>query len=100
MPTVSVKLTEDSKARVDRLAASQGVTPHAFMVEAIVARIGSLEQYGAFVQDALQSYDETVATGKAHDGDEVIAYLRAKARGAPASRPRLKSLKSLLKPAR
>lgn len=97
MPTVSVKLTDAIKRRLDVLSAVNGTSPHAFMVEAIEARLDSEEAHGAFVKEALHARDELVATGKAFDGDEVIAYLNARARGERAPRPRLKSVKALLK---
>jgi hypothetical protein len=38
-----------------------------------------------------------LASGKAYDGDEFLAYARAKLRGETSVRPRLKSIKTLLK---
>jgi len=35
MPTFSVKLDEQSRAKVQAAASQRGVTPHAFMVQAI-----------------------------------------------------------------
>ncbi|HSV51580.1 MAG TPA: ribbon-helix-helix domain-containing protein [Burkholderiaceae bacterium] len=81
MPTVSVKLPDATKARIDRLAATKGTSPHALMVEAIEAELDRQEKHGAFVEAALLSLDETLASGKAYAGEEVIAYLKAKSRG-------------------
>jgi predicted transcriptional regulator len=97
MPTVSVKLPDATKARIDRLAASKGTSPHALMVEAIESKLESEEKHGAFVEAALRSRDEMIASGMAYDGDEFIAYARAKLRGEKAVRPRLKSIQSMLK---
>ncbi len=100
MPTVSVKLPESTKQRIDRLAASKGTSPHALMVGAIEAELDRQEKHDSFVQDALRSLEETKATGKAYEGDDVLAYLQARARGETAKRPKLKSVKSMLKSGR
>jgi len=100
MPTVSVKLPESTKERIDRLAASKGTSPHALMVGAIEAELDRQEKHDSFVQDALRSLEETKATGKAYEGDDVLAYLQARARGEKAKSPKLKSVKSMLKSGR
>lgn len=97
MPTVSVKLPDATKARIDRVAASKGTSAHALMVEAIESKLDSEEGHDAFVQAALRSRGEMLATGKAYDGDEFLAYARARLRGEKPVRPRPKSIKSLLK---
>lgn len=96
MRTVSVKLADETKARLDRLAAEKGTTPHALMVGAIEAEIQRAENHNAFLADARRSRDEVLASGKAYDGDEFIAYMRAKVRGEKPARPRLKSLESIV----
>lgn len=100
MPTLSVKLTEATKARIDRLASAKGTSPHAFMVEAIESKLDSEEKHSDFVEAALRSRDDMIASGKAYDGDEFLAYARARVRGEKAVRPRLKSIKGMLKQAK
>ena len=98
MPTLSVKLPDAIKARIDRLVTAKGTSPHAFMVEAIESKLDREEKNGAFVEAALHSRDDMIASGKAYDGDEFIAYARARLKGGKAVRPRLKSIKGMLKP--
>ena len=43
MPTVSVKLPDTTKERLNRLAASQGTTAHALMVNAIESTLEAAE---------------------------------------------------------
>jgi predicted transcriptional regulator len=100
MPTISVKLSDATKARIDKLAASKDTTAHALMVGAIEAALDSQEKHSAFVSQALRSRDNMIESGKAFDGDEVIAWLRARGRGEKPAKPRLKSLKTLTKPTR
>jgi predicted transcriptional regulator len=97
MPTVSVKLADATKARLDRLAESKGKSPHAVMVEAIEAELERQEQHGSFVEAALRSLEEMKASGKAYDGQEFITYARSRLRGENPVRPKLKSIKSMLK---
>lgn len=97
MRTVSVKLPDTTRLRIEAIAAGKGTSAHAFMVEAIETRLQSEEKHGVFVQEALKSRDQMIDSGKAFDGDDVIAYLNAKARGERAARPRLKAIKTILK---
>ncbi len=93
--SVSVKLTGATKARVDRLAASNGTSPHALMVEAIESALERGEKHDAFVEAARQSRAQMLASGKAYDGDEFLAYSRARLRGEKAIRPRQKAITTL-----
>jgi predicted DNA-binding protein len=96
MPTVSVKLAEETKLRLNRLAANKGVTAHALMVEAIETALSSAEQHNAFVADALRSRKQVVASGQVIDGKDFADYLKAKARGRKATRPQARRIDSLL----
>lgn len=96
MPTVSVKLAEETKLRLNRLAASKGVTSHAFMADAIESALSSAENHSAFVADALRARKQVVASGQAIDGPAFGDYLKAKARGLKAARPRPVRIESML----
>jgi len=98
MPTISVKLSDATKARIDKLAASKDTTPHALMVGAIEAALDTQEKHGAFVAHALRSREEMIDSARVFDGDEVVAWLRSRGRGESAAKPRLKALKTLIKP--
>ncbi|WP_194792879.1 CopG family ribbon-helix-helix protein [Caenimonas koreensis] len=93
--SVSVKLSDATKARVDRLAANNGTSPHALMIEAIEAALERGEKHDAFVEAARQSRAQMIASGKAYDGDEYLAYARARLSGEKATRPRQKAIKTL-----
>ncbi|MGE4241141.1 CopG family ribbon-helix-helix protein [Ramlibacter sp.] len=96
MKTISVKLSEDTRSRLERIAAEEGTTPHALMVSAIEGELERREKRSSFYQDAMQARAEMIASGKAYDGKEMIAYLRARARGESPAKPKLKSLKTLM----
>ncbi len=94
MPTISVKLADVVKARVDAAASSRGITAHAFMVEAIEQSVRQDENHRSFIDDALKARDAMVRSGKVYDGDEVAAYLRARLSGKPVARPAPRKLAS------
>ncbi len=97
MPTVSVKLAEETKLRLNRLATSQGVTAHAIMVGAIEATLSNAENHSAFVADALRSRKRVVDSGQVIDGAAFSEYLKAKVRGVKVSRPKAVRIDTLLK---
>lgn len=47
MPTVSIKLADETKRRLDNLAASQGIKPHALRVGAIESTLSNADQQPA-----------------------------------------------------
>lgn len=94
MTTTSLKLPDDVKQLAAAAALQQGVSPHAFMVEAIRAAGLAAEQRAAFVADAEAARAETLASGKAYAATDVHAYMRARVRGQAAPRPRAKAWRS------
>lgn len=94
MSTTSLKLPEEIKQLAVAAAKHQGVTPHAFMVEAIRAAALAAEKRASFVSDALASRAEAIESGKAHPAAEVHAYLRARVQGKPAPKPKARSWRS------
>ena len=90
MTTTSLKLPDELKARAVAAAQGRGVTPHAFMVEAIAAATAVVEQRADFVAEALAARTELLDGGRGYDADDVHAWLRARAAGQPARKPRPK----------
>ena len=96
MPTLSVKLSEGTKIRLNQLAVNQGVTSHALMVNAIESALSTAEKHSAFVADALRSRQQTIASGQVLDGAAFADYLKAKARGLEVARPKPVRIELLL----
>lgn len=94
MPTVSVKLADAVKARVDDAASNRGLTAHAYMVEAIEQSVQQDEKHHSFIDDALKARDAMVRSGQVYDGADVAAYLRARLSGKAVARPRPRKLAS------
>jgi predicted transcriptional regulator len=91
MSTTSLKLPDDVKKLAATAAKHQGVSPHAFMVDAIRAAAVAAEKRATFVADAAASRSETLESGKGYSADEVHTYIRARAAGKQATRPKAKS---------
>lgn len=90
MSTTSLKLPEDVKQLAVLAAKHRGVTPHAFMVEAIRAAAVAAEKRAGFVSDALASRAEAVESGMGYPAAEVHAHLRLRAQGKSSPKPRAK----------
>jgi len=82
MSTTSLKLPDSLKQRAAAAARAKGVSPHAFMVDAI-------EQAATLAAQA--AHEETLASGTGYDAEEVHAYLAARVAGGKPARPKAKS---------
>ena len=92
MPTVSVKLSDEAKQHLDRVAMQAQISPHAFMVHAIEDAVASSDLRASFVQQALAARGQVLASGRVFDGAMVASYLRAKVAGKKPARPRARQL--------
>lgn len=106
MSNLSVKLDEATHARLKALAASEGITPHALMVQAIGSQLDDIEARHSFVERALRAQAHAQAGGAVYDGPAYADHLRARVRtgisGQPASiqKPRATTLAAVAKPSK
>lgn len=91
MSTTSLKLPEDVKQAAAAAARQQGITPHAFMINAIRTAATAAEMRASFVAEALAARAEAVESGRGYDAAEVHDYLRARVQAKPAPKPRARS---------
>jgi len=91
MSTTSLKIPDDLKERAAAAAKRQGVSTHAFLVEAIKVATAADEARARLVADAKAARKEMLKTGEGFDADEVHAYLRARATGQSARPPKARS---------
>jgi predicted transcriptional regulator len=91
MSTTSLKLPDELKQRATKAAQELGISPHAFMVEAIRNAADAVEQRSAFVAQALAARAEMLQHGLGRDADDVRAYLRNRIDDKQTSRPGVKS---------
>lgn len=96
MPTLSVKLPDETKQRLNRLALAQGVTAHALMVNAIEASLTGAQNRQSFVAQALLARKKALASGQVMEGNAFSGYLKSKVRAGKASRPGSVGIDSLI----
>ncbi len=72
---VSIKIDEEIKARVKRLADARHRTSHWLMREAITQYVDREEKREAFRQDTLKAWEEYRTTGLHVTADEADAWL-------------------------
>jgi predicted transcriptional regulator len=89
---VSLRLPEDLKRRVEKLAKAQDVTPHGFMLEAIREKLAAEEARAAFHADAERRLERMKRTGTGIPAEEVFEYLRQRAEGARVRRPKSRKI--------
>jgi predicted transcriptional regulator len=91
MAATSLKLPEDLKRRIERLASASNKTPHAFMVEALLREAERSELRARFANEAARSEEEALSSGKAFELAAAFDNLTARASGAKALRPKARA---------
>lgn len=79
--TTSLKLPEEIKLQAANAAKDLGITPHAFMVEAIKQASINAELYRSFLTDSNNALNEVLQDGKVYDSDKVFKHLKARVSG-------------------
>jgi len=79
--TTSLKLPDELKDKIADLAKGVAQTPHAYMVEAIEARIARDEKRRDFLESAAKSEEHLKRTGIAYSHKDVARFLRERVSG-------------------
>lgn len=87
MPTTTIRLPEDLKARVAAAARRSGTTAHAFIIEAIVEKTEQGDLRAHFDAVAEDRYAQIVASGKTVSWEQMRGYLQDRLAGKVAKRP-------------
>lgn len=77
MPTTTIRLPDELKARVSAAAEKAGTTSHNFILQAIAEKTEETEQRHAFHQEAEARFAKLLATGKSIPWGDMRAYLEA-----------------------
>lgn len=85
---VSLRIPEEVKRRVEKQAGATDTTAHAFMLEAIQEKLLIEEAKASFHAEAKRRLARMKKSGKAIPAGEVFVYLRDRAQGIPAARPK------------
>ncbi len=86
--TTTLKLPEDLKARIARLAKETGRSAHSLMIEALQREVAREEQMQAFLREALASEAAIAAGASVYRAEDVHAWLERLARNSKAARPK------------
>jgi predicted transcriptional regulator len=76
MTTTTLKLSDELKEKMTNAATALGMSPHAFMVEAIKQAIHNAEHRLAYLAQGNAARKQTIKTGKAYDAREVHQHMR------------------------
>jgi predicted transcriptional regulator len=87
MPTTTIRLEEDLKARVAAAAERSGKTAHAFILDAIARTVEQAEVDEAFDNVAEERWAGLLQGGRSISWDDAKAYLQARARGERVRKP-------------
>jgi len=85
---VSLRVPENVKRRIAKLAEERDTTPHAFMLEAIRDRLDAEEARVAFHAEAKRRLARMRKSGLGVPAEEVFDYLLSKASGKNPPRPK------------
>ena len=87
MPTTTIRIEDDLKARLAAVAMRAGKTAHAFILDAVSQSVEQAELDEEFHRVADERWTKVLATGKTVPWDETKSYLEARSRGERPRRP-------------
>ena len=91
MGTTSLKLSDELKEQAASAAATLGISPHAFMVEAIKQATHNAELRSKFLEQGNAARKQTIKTGKAYDARDVHQHMRDRINGIKKNSLKIKS---------
>ena len=91
MATTSLKLPDDLKEQATKAAAALGMSPHAFMVEAIRQAAHHAELRRVFIAEATAARKQAIKSGTGYEAKDVHKHLRDHIAGKKKSSLKIKS---------
>ncbi len=85
--TTSIKLPEQLKATIAKVAMLEGKTAHALMVETLQTAMDDALARQQFYADGEMAYQETLQTNQVYLAQDVKAFILARAQGAVVATP-------------
>ena len=89
---ISLRVPDDVKDRIGKLAATCDTTAHAFMLEAIREKVEAEEARASFYAEGVRRLAQLKKSGVGIPADEVFDYLSRRARGEHPRRPKPRKL--------
>lgn len=90
--TTSLKLPESLKETIAKVAAFEGKTAHALMVDTLQSAMADALERQQFYRDGEASYQDALQSNAVYTGAEVKAYVLARLKGGVAGRPQAQPL--------
>ena len=87
MSTTTIRIPDELKARLSRIAEQQGTSTHGLIIEAIAEKADALERRQAFHEEARERHEHYLATGESIPWEEMRDYLRRRVRGEDVPLP-------------
>lgn len=91
MSTTTIRLTEELKARIARVAERNGTTPHGFILGALEEKVDEAERRRDFVDEAERRWQTFLADGQVVAWEDMREYLTRRARGESPALPSKKT---------
>ena len=96
MPTTTIRITDELKARVAAAAERAGKTSHSFILEAIAEKAEQAERRSDFEDVAEKRFADIVASGKTVPWAEMRNYLENRLAGKAVRRPARRNKRELV----
>lgn len=87
MPTTTIRVDQDLKARIAAAAERAGKTAHAFILDAIAQTVAQDEVDAEFDRVAEERWAKVLATGQTVPWDDAKTWLEARSHGESQPRP-------------
>jgi predicted transcriptional regulator len=90
--TTSLKLPDALKITIAKVAALEGKTPHALMVDTLQAGMDDALARQQFYSEGDAAWQDSLRTNTIYGGADVKAYVLARLKGGKPARPKLQPL--------
>jgi predicted transcriptional regulator len=87
MATTTIRIPDELKARLAKLAEHEGLSTHGLILDAIAEKADALEQRQSLYAEAEARYAKVLQTGLAVTWDDMREYLDARMAGKHPPRP-------------
>ncbi len=87
MSTTTIRIPDELKARLSRIAEQEGISTHGLILDAIAEKADALEQRQSLYAEAEARYAKVLQTGLAVTWEDMREYLDARMAGKHPPRP-------------
>lgn len=87
MSTITIRIPDELKARLSRIAAEQGASTHSLILDAIAEKVDALERRHAFHEEAQKRLAHLQETGMGIEWADMKRYLDARMAGEDVPPP-------------